>query len=596
MMRSSPRTDGLLLGLMMLAWWSMLPWSSVHLDFSRDLALAADILEGLSAPLTGPLLAGWAHLGPAWYYLLAALLWLGQDYLGVVLLLGILGASQFVFVYLAGREWAGREAGLIWAALLLLPSWRLYESFLVTHTLLTAPLVALGLWVGIRWVRRGRPIDLLLLSLACSLGLHAHPSILGLLPLAVVAALAGLRHRPAWWWWILAAVLAALPFLPVLYEQWQGGWSLWSEAREYRASADGQGSLAAVPELIWQLGVGGLVQWLESVLGWPGLVVMLVVGLKLLLVLTTVWGLVRRWREGVRIDAVMIGGLVLALVVLALLRAVYPYWFLSGIQVLWLGLLAVGLAGLARAWRPAPAFVSLFAVVAILAQLGATSSVLSLQRQAAWPFAVFPAFDVTAETMRHQPVPFLTIGAAGSSGRWLCAQPEVVMHGALAQSLAMSYGLQRRLACDSDLIRLAGTDPGREHWAGLSVSMLGELGLTPSLNWTGFGLVRVLPVWPEESLLMPGERPYPHLPVPSTAPERVELVIEPAVGRLVAITHLGFMLSARPEPELYCGRQPVPAAAVDGLSTVFRLPPCNQALQLVFETPDPVYVDVFLIE
>ncbi len=582
--------------LIMLAWGVWLPWSAVHLDFARDLALAADIVDGSHYPLSGPLLAGWAKLGPLWYYFLALLLWIGQDYLGVVLLLGLMASSQFVLVYLAGREWAGREAGLLWAALWLLPSWTLYDSFLVSHTLLAPPLVALAVLSGIRWIRHQHAVDLYVLALACSLALHAHPSTLALMPLAALVAAVGGRQRLQVGVWTVALMLAILPFVPMLWEQWQSDWPLLAGAREYRASAEGQGSMASIPMLFWQIGFGGMAYWLERLLDWPPGGVVTALAVNAVLITLALIGLLLRIRAGHRTELYACLGFGLALVVLSLLRAIYPYWFLGGIRMLWLGLIAVGLSALLSRSRSPSRYLACIIMASGLLHVAISKAAIVAQQQGAWPFAVFPAFDVTHPAEPHRAMPFLSVYAARESGHWLCQHPNQAMHGPLAQSLAMSYAIQRRLQCGDGPVYLGGQRPDRAHWAGLPMHMLQTLQLEPSHVWMGWGLVRVQPLWAHGEMTLPGQRLYPYLPLPTAPAAVIEIDVAQAEDQILVMTHLGFLLSERPRPELYCDQKRILPLDSDMLTDAFKLPPCPVAFTLRFSLAEPSHVSLFVVD
>lgn len=144
-----------LVALLMAAYVSMAIWSSVHLDMARDMRVALDIRDGIAFPLVGPIMAGHLRLGPVWYYFLALLGSFGAGWFGTVFLLALGGAVQFALAYLAGKEWKDRATGLLWAVLLLVPSWSTFEQFNPTHTQLTALLALAFLLCALRFYRRG---------------------------------------------------------------------------------------------------------------------------------------------------------------------------------------------------------------------------------------------------------------------------------------------------------------------------------------------------------------------------------------------------------------------------------------------------------
>ena len=107
-----------LLAVLVLLALARVPYAATHLDLARDIFVAWRFLHGEEVPLAGPVLAATIHLGPAWYWLLAALLALTRSWLGVLLLLGVLSALLYPLAYLAGKELHSRGTGLLWAVLL----------------------------------------------------------------------------------------------------------------------------------------------------------------------------------------------------------------------------------------------------------------------------------------------------------------------------------------------------------------------------------------------------------------------------------------------------------------------------------------------
>ena len=91
------------------------PYAASHMDIARDMWVAWRLLHGEALPLEGPVLNGIVHLGPVWYYLLAALQFLGRTWYGTIALLGFLAALQIPLAYLLGKELHSRRAGLFFA-------------------------------------------------------------------------------------------------------------------------------------------------------------------------------------------------------------------------------------------------------------------------------------------------------------------------------------------------------------------------------------------------------------------------------------------------------------------------------------------------
>src|SRR5690625_7716082 len=126
------------------------------------------------------------HLGPAWYWLLALLQFLGLEVAGSAAAVAGLAGLQFWLVWRAGCEWHGPNTGLLAAVLLAVPSWSLYQFVLMTHPVLLGTCLAATLLAGIRFAKTGRGSQLVLTALFCSLAVHAPLARVGAAPRPVV--------------------------------------------------------------------------------------------------------------------------------------------------------------------------------------------------------------------------------------------------------------------------------------------------------------------------------------------------------------------------------------------------------------------------
>jgi len=591
---SMPWPDRACLLVSTALWLSLGACAVIHLDFARDMMVAADILDGVSFPLVGPELAGSLHLGPVWYYLLALLQLLG-GFWPVVSLLALFGALQFWLVHATVRRLAGRAAAVASVGFLLLPGWTTFELVLVTHPLLSATLVAGMILAGLRLLEHGRFADLTLMLLCFVLGLHAHPSVLVLWSLPagfmwLAIARHGLDRRAL----VMACGAAALPLLPMLADQVTSGWPILAGWAAFAGHEQSSGRLVAVVPLLWELTLGGTHYWLTVVAGWSLPFVHGVIGLLAMLVLAGLAGALRQAARGDRAMLVLLVGLVAGLVGLSQLRAFYPYYMLSGVRVV---VMIVAGVGLVRLLPESRAFRRVVLVPALAGPLLLVLSVAPLavqQRSGAWPFAFVPMMDVVAPAAEHRPHPFVTIPAARASGQWLCANDDLVLHGSYALSVLHSYAAEARLECRKRRFLVGGRDALAGHRAGLSLSLLEQLSLEPEVRIGGFGLVPVIATLNRTAPWVVGDDlRYPPLTPDFEGRERRFLPWPEQAGPVV-LTDFSFGVSQRPLIRAQCDGEELAPLAADNVTWVFDPAGCREG-GLRMESAVPDYIDVVVL-
>lgn len=568
----------------------------VHLDFARDLMVALDVLDGHAFPRLGPELAGSLNLGPVWYYLLAGLALIG-DFWPVVSLLAVLAAAQFWLAHAVVREMAGRTAARITVGLLLVPGWTTFELILVGHPMLTAACVGGVVLAGWRFAESGRTGPFVLMVLAFVLGLHAHPTVLVLAVLPLGFALVGaLRHGIGWRAVALTVVVAALPLLPMVVDQWQAGWPVLDGWKLFAGHEQSSGRLTAAGPLLWAMSGGGLSYWLSAVLSWPesiasaaGLVVALVLGAGII-------GAVNRGLRGDAAVLVLLIALLIGLCGLSLVRSFYPHYMLSGVGMLLLLVAGVGLEGFldrASVHRLVLAVTALAGPVLLAVVL---LTLASQQRNGSWSFAFLPLMDVTAPGAEHRPHPFLTVRAANSSGAWLCANSERPLHGSYALSVLHSYGAEARLHCGVSKFRIGGHAPEERPVAGLSMSLLYRLELDPVSRIGGFGILPVAESLNRVAGWSTGpNRRYPPLRPDFDGREQRFVPWPHDPPGPVAVTDFSFGVARPPLLQADCDGKPLAPLAGDGLSRVFDPAGCSSG-GLTIESAVPDYVDVVVLE
>ncbi len=209
-------------------------FSVISMDGARDLFYAKNIADGISLPLVGPDIGGFAHVGPVWYYFLSLPLLTGSLALAA-LWVGLFASLKILLAYCLGKALLDEKFGLLWAAALFLPGWHTFDSVFFLHINLVQTLTLAFLYAiyalykanDFRWFKWA----MLFLALA----IHAHPSsvILAVILLwVVIEKRKNLDFRS----FLTGVLLFCLPFAPYLIDQ----------ARNHFSDLQGMTSLADI--------------------------------------------------------------------------------------------------------------------------------------------------------------------------------------------------------------------------------------------------------------------------------------------------------------------------------------------------------------
>lgn len=539
----------LALGALALLLLLRIPYAGVHMGLARDFFTAYRIVHGDEFPPYGPVLNDTIHLGPVWFYLLAALQAVGRSWLSTLLLFGAVAALQVPLAYLLGKALHGRRAGLLFAVGLLVPSWTTFEWLLPSHPLLSPALDLAFLLCAVRYCRRPRTRYLVGMALFGVLAIHAHPANAGLLWVAPAVA--------AWSWRrgalgardvALAAAAALAPLLPFFWWDFTHGFAELKRAGAYLGNDRTTGSVFDVARLFAGVAWGGTREWFEPTLGWPAAWA----GPATLIVAAGgaagAVGLVLGCRDarGRAVVACGVATLLAVLLTTVLIRADTPYYMAASTWVVLAGLVAIGLASLGRT-RAAHA-VRAFAVAAGLAACLVTIvGTARFQTRGTWAFEWVPWFDIKRPRDGHVEIlPLMPAYAQRASGQFLCTRPAPAVHGAYAAQLMTDHAVAMRLVCGRGDARIGGQAPGREHWLGLSRAMLARIGVRPARRIGPIGLVPARPVGDTPALLPPAVPVYPaQVPPPPSAEIRVP-PFRMAASEHLAVTHLAYALAERP--------------------------------------------------
>lgn len=573
-----------LLTVLVLLCLLRVPYAATHLDFARDLFVAWRFLQGEEVPLAGPVLAGTLHLGPVWYWLLAALLALGRSWLGVVALLGLLSASQVILAWRLGRALHSERAGLLWAALLALPAWSSFEWMLPQHYVLTAPLVLAFLLCATRYVQQRRARWLIGMSLAFVLALHAHPSSVGLAWIGLGVVLHAVWTRQfVLRAWLAALAAGLLPLLPYLV------WSLHNDFADFRAGSaylldeKSTGSAVSAVPLLYQATLGGAHYWLQTLLAWPDAAVLAVMTLLAAMVLAAAAGWLWVWRDPAQrrlfwMVVAAVSGLALTT---ALIRYTTTYYMTTPLRVVALGAIALGLAQ----WRGFRfvrglhgAAITLALGLNVLCGVAAARYVVSGN----WPFSFQALFNVTQPTTEPVRLLLLPAYAMSDSGAFLCGQRAPSVHGAYARHLLYDYAMEMRLACARNDAQAGGADAYRTHWLGLSRAVAKAAGLAPSRRVGGLALFPVHAVLAGDAFGMPAVPLYPvHLPrVNAQEQRRFRVTLES--GQHLAISDMAFFVGAA-QAGFAGDERRVRLAAADAVTRVYACADCAAGESIAFD-------------
>ncbi len=551
------------------------PYAAAHMDLARDMFVAWRLLHGQAFPLEGPILAGTIHLGPFWYYLLALLQTIGRSWYGTIALLGFLAALQIPLAYLLGKEVRSRRAGFLWAIGLIVPSWTTYEWMLPLHPILSPLLVLAFLLCCLRYWRGGERRYFYGMALTFSLAVHAHPANLGCAWIGLFVLVRGKHPNLTWRDFALAALLAVLPLVPFFYADAVRGFVDLRKSGDYLADPKATGSPLHLPGLFMAIVYGGTRYLFDPLAGWSARAAQFAAGAIALGGVAGGVGLIFALRER-RTRAMTVFAICATLLVLltvATIRGLTPYYMTSSSHVLIAGLVAIGLSSLgssilARGMR------GLVVAMAVLACGVTTYANARFQIRGAWPFALWPMFDVRHAPDEISPLLLTPAYAMDLSGRFLCAQHLPSIHGTYGSQLIHNYAMDMRLACNRADVHVGGNEPERTHWLGLSRQMFAHSGVRPQQRLGPIGIVPALPVSASPPLLQPDEARYPAYRPEVKEPTAHHLSVPMRADQHLAISNLGFVFNVDPQVTVRINGKAVEAVARDRVAAVYACAEC----------------------
>jgi hypothetical protein len=534
-----PRRGAYLLILAMMAIYTFgYAFSAVHTDSADELWKAFGIRHGIAYPLEGPPLGGVLHLGPYWFYLTAAPLWVHSSWLASAIFIGFACALKFPLAYACGRRLLDGDFGLLWAAMLLLPGWASFEPliFLNPNAVGAAGLGVLLLCLHAAGPRAGWPV-FFALGVALTLSIHVHPT---LAPSALLIAWALWRRGRAGVLPRLLALVAGavLPLVPYVVSQALHGYPDWRSASTY---VEGQVALAGIANVfavIGHLAYSGPVELARQVLGWGESGAAALGGVVSALCVTSLAALATP-SPLARIRALqLLGGLAVFAAGVAMLRTVTPLQFSWVLGAPLGAVAAIGLWALARSGPGR------------LAGQGALVLTIAFAGYVTFGFAKLLHAGEGALSSRVNDIKgtlphrlfrdvWFPAWAHGELGRTLCTAGSASLHGHLAYVADKSLGLGAMLECGNrPAAVLAASDAGT-HLFGMTRAFWQAAGAAPSC-WIGpLGVsAKVTALGPQPGLAIADGRVYLPRTPSGNAPVRTTLDHEAAAGDAVMLTNV----------------------------------------------------------
>jgi hypothetical protein len=566
------------LALLMLVHVLAYPWSTVIVDSARDLYWATQIADGGEWPLRGPVIYYLGNLSPLWYFVLAPVVAATHSQTAVAVFIGLLAALKFPLAFVLGRELGGRRLGLVFAALLALPSWSIVQLMVATHTNLVETLVLLFGLCLTRWVKFDDGRWLAASGLVFGLALNAHPTTALLaLPAAALWLTQARARRPMWASLALGTLLALLPFVPVLIAEWREGWPLITKLGTYAGERTGTLSLERYLGTLDGAVLGGIrmvaEHWVGSAARWP-----LWIGFGAVTALGLL-GLPFAVHDARRRVLVLVL-LPLVLAIPAMLAASRPgvvAYMLFHWQALFALLLAFGVAR----WLHGRNGARRAHGIAALALLLSASTSLALIGRAEQGLIRMPITELGLLERHDLPVEgvaLLPVYRADRLGAALCgADKPQVFHADLALLVESMLIRSARWRCAAPPVRVIGGADEREadHWIGLPPRVMQELGIDATARLGGWPLARAQRVVaPAASQAIPEGTLYPPRTVAS-AEREVSLRFTTAGGaRLIVanpITHVAVLRELRAEAD----GKPITGTALTNVSTLLSCQTCG---------------------
>ena len=449
-------SKNILLFVLFVAYIAFFFFSIVHLDFSRDVRKAFDIVNGVDFPLNGQIFGGKLRLGPMWYYFLAFLVWIFNDWLHLVIAMAAISGTQIFFAYILGKDFANKQVGLILAALLLFPSWGFFEQLLPTHVLFT-PLLIIIFYIGtIRYKNKGKIKYLYIQSLAFSLALHAHPTALVAIIPSLYFNIKGFKkfgcktHSL-----FIAALLFTLPFSPMLWDQAKHGFPLLEQILSHTAST----SVSVSENKEWSkiytlpfaalLGGNYISELMDGVIK-PLHFYAIVVFVFLLLIAVDAKVVVKNIILETKYVGIIAWFFILLFgqtLILIFLSSMQSYYYVTSLKLFILMTASVAVEKIINGTRLSKYFIASLFLATFCSSVALVHYAALWSQQGMMPINFFPLIDISTKKSEGILNPIVTTVHVHDLQNWLCKEESLSLHGLLANYLIYNYTLESYFGC-----------------------------------------------------------------------------------------------------------------------------------------------------
>lgn len=547
-------------------------------DTLRDLYFAQQIATGQQWPLTGPVIYNTLHLGPLWYYLLGAAMWLLPHPLTVPLLTAAIAALKFPLAYVIGRRYGGTRLGLLFALAFFVPGWSSFILAAMTHTTVVETAMLFGLWCALHYRDRPGAGRAALLGIAATAMFHAHPTTLLIGTLLVLYAIASARGTASRLRDLaIVAGVSLLSLAPMFVEQVQTGFTDLQTIGSYTNRDPALPTPTRLGAMLLSLaGYGAeytLRYWLEAPTALRRSLMLLHLGA---LAACAVLALSTPSRERRRMAVTLMSLLPLQSAFVLALRPITPFWMIFAHLPLIAALIALGLDRLCDLGR--------------LARIAAASLLASW---AAWSHAIHyvlahPPEEALVSTDPPEKHGLMNVIRRTTNGERhtilllamrdryaitapLCAPTTLYAH--YAEFIDQSLGTGLLVRCGrADQVRIGGP-PGERALIGLRDYAWRALAAEPQqrIAHLGYSAVsRVFQAGTPSPPAVPGMFPaHPNLP---SNPVDFDVRGESAAGEFVVVAHRAAFYEPFEVKAATVDGKPVEPLYRDHITAIFRAP------------------------
>ena len=145
-------------------------------DFWRDMYWATSIAYGERFPLSGPPIDQFMELGPWWFYLLAAPVWLTHRIAFASAFLQLLASAKYFLAWRLGTRAVDARFGTIYAVCTAVAGWSTASFWFPSHPAVVETTLLLLAWATWRCWTRLSLGNAVVYGLAAAACFHAHPT------------------------------------------------------------------------------------------------------------------------------------------------------------------------------------------------------------------------------------------------------------------------------------------------------------------------------------------------------------------------------------------------------------------------------------